>query len=308
LPNPPRVSVIMPNYNKEKYIGPAIQSVLNQTFRDFELIVVDDASTDGSSLAIQTYVDRDSRVRLVENTRNQGVGAAMNSGIKLSKGPCIAFLGSDDVLSPRKLELQVDALDKEPNPTVIYCDWWSMDQDGKVLSADWVKPHAKDGMLFEELLKENFIIANAVIMVPSVCFEKVGLFDPLLVSGQDYDLVLKLARNYPFKFILESLYGYRIHSDNSVRRLRRRSYYGYKAEVVNRHLIQNSTALTIETRTYVKRKVFLLYVASRQYRKILRSGLSSWETFRLLVSLPLRTRRNKEIIAEEAVLDSGHGR
>jgi glycosyltransferase involved in cell wall biosynthesis len=132
----PRVTVITPNYNHAPYLPQRLDSVLEQTFRDFELIVLDDASTDGSRAVIEAYAARAPGVRTIFNARNSGsTFKQWNLGLSCAKGEYIWFAESDDYADPALLETLVDRLDRHPNVGLAMCQSWMIDQDGKVLQS-----------------------------------------------------------------------------------------------------------------------------------------------------------------------------
>ncbi|MDD7280683.1 MAG: glycosyltransferase family 2 protein [Erysipelotrichaceae bacterium] len=137
--NNPLVSIIMPTYNCEKYVEEAIQSVINQTMEDWELIVIDDASSDDTYSIIKEF--NDSRIHIYKNEENLGVAKTRNKGMDLSKGKYIAFLDSDDIWLETKLEKQLE-LAKETNADLIYCSYMILYQDGS--EKPFIVPHSAD--------------------------------------------------------------------------------------------------------------------------------------------------------------------
>jgi len=148
----PRVSVIMPAYNAASSIARSVDSVLAQTHRDLELIIVDDASTDGTTALIERYANRDARVRPLLQARNAGVAAARNAGIAAASGAYIAFLDSDDWWHPRKLELSLAQM-QSAGARVSYSAYQRISEDGRVLSH--VNPPAT--LTHADMLRSNFI-------------------------------------------------------------------------------------------------------------------------------------------------------
>lgn len=145
----PRVSIIMPAYNAQAYIGQAIESALAQTFPDWELIVVDDCSTDDTAACVQSYSD--SRIRYLKNEKNSGAAQSRNRAIEAGRGEYVAFLDSDDVWLPFKLEAQIRQLDA--GASISYGAYYRIAADGKLLSTVNV-PHA---LRYRDMLKSNFI-------------------------------------------------------------------------------------------------------------------------------------------------------
>jgi glycosyltransferase involved in cell wall biosynthesis len=195
----PKVSVIIPTYNRLPMLKEAMDSVLTQKIEDLELIVVDDGSTDGTTEKIKQY---GGRVKLLQHSENRGVSAARNRGILRSSGKYIAFLDSDDLWMKGKLKIQVAFLDDNPHYPLCYTDeiW--------VRKGKRVNPklkHAKySGWIFEKCLPLCIISPSSVIMRKTL-FSKVGLFDEALPVCEDYDFWLRVSARFPVFFIHRKL-------------------------------------------------------------------------------------------------------
>lgn len=210
----PKVSVIMPVYNGEKYIEQAIDSVLSQSFRDFELIVVDDGSTDRSAEIVGSY--RDTRVRYVTNPCNLGLAAARNRGIEVSNGEYLAWLDCDDISLPNRLLKQVALLDEYPN--IGLCGTWVRTL-GLESEQVWQYPtnpsFVRSRMLFDDPL------ATSAAMVRRDCLSAEDLrFDARFPLAEDYDLWERVSRTNGVCNIAEVLTVYRIHP-NQISKIRR---------------------------------------------------------------------------------------
>lgn len=198
----PNVSVIIPTYNRAHLLGRAIRSVLNQTYQDFELIIVDDGSSDNTDELVKSFDDI--RIRYLKHKKNRGGAAARNTGIKAAKGKYIAFQDSDDEWLPEKLEKQMKVFeDAPPEVGVVYTGFYRL-QNGKKTYIPSSKVNPKEGYIFNSLLKGNFVTTQAVL-VKRECFDKAGIFDENLPRLQDWELFLRISRHYHFKFINEPL-------------------------------------------------------------------------------------------------------
>jgi glycosyltransferase involved in cell wall biosynthesis len=212
----PLVSVVMPNLNKGKYIEDAIESVLSQTLADFELLVVDNGSEDSSLVSIERFCRRDPRVRLLRESR-RGVGYALNTGIKSADGEFVTLLASDDICHSGRLSQQVKLLE-ERGTAICYSEGWIIDDEGAPTGQLYNRDVAKlpqsgsEGSIFHEIIRENFIIGGSV-MASRKCLEDEP-FDTSLTVAEDWDLWVRLARRFPFYYISQPLYGYRVHSGN----------------------------------------------------------------------------------------------
>jgi len=195
----PKVSVIIPTYNRREMVKEAIGSVLDQGVEDLELIVVDDGSTDGTAEEIRGY---GGRVRLFRHEQNRGVSAARNRGILHAKGKYIGFLDSDDLWVKGKLKDQVAFLDENPQYPLCYTDEIWIRRGRRV---NPMRKHAKySGWIFEKCLPLCIISPSSALMRRSL-FSKVGLFDEALPVCEDYDFWLRVSARFPIFFIEKKL-------------------------------------------------------------------------------------------------------
>jgi glycosyltransferase involved in cell wall biosynthesis len=203
------VSVVIPCYNQGRYLCEAIRGVLCQTYRDFEIIVVDDGSTDNTR-----EVAAQNPVRYVVQ-RNQGLSAARNRGILEANGEYFVFLDADDRLLPDGIRAGVHALDERPECAFAYGDYREIDADGNVLfeSSRSLRP-ATD---YQTLLKSNCIEMHATVIYRRNAFEEAGTFDPCLKACEDYDMYLRIARRMPICHFDALVAEYRIHQGNMSR-------------------------------------------------------------------------------------------
>lgn len=155
----PFVSVVMPSYNAEKYISEAIQSVIAQTYENWELLIIDDCSTDSTANIVKQFSDVDSRITLYSNPKNMGVALTRNKGMNLAKGSWIALLDSDDVWHKDKLEKQLVAAENT-GADIIYCSYSLMDKNGEHLS-DFIVPERTS---YDDMLRKNVIGCSTVFM------------------------------------------------------------------------------------------------------------------------------------------------
>lgn len=200
---PPRVSVILPAWNREALVGRAIESVLAQTMGDLELIVVDDASTDGTAAAVEAHAARDPRVRLVRSPGNLGGGGARNLGVAHARSGLIAFQDSDDRWLPEKLERQLAALAAEPGAALCYCGslYWGEARTYYIPEPGFGR---FSGDMSVELLRGNSTSTQTVLMHRAL-FDAAGGFDPAFRRYQDWDLMIRLAQATRFAFVAEPL-------------------------------------------------------------------------------------------------------
>lgn len=208
----PKVSVIIPTYNRATFLQAAVESVLRQTFQDFEVIVVDDASRDRTAEVIESFTD--ARIRYIRHDINKGQGVTRNAGIKHASGEYIALLDDDDEWLPEKLEKQVRLLESRPDDVgMVYTGFRKIDAStGKVIAE--VIPE-KRGYIFREMCMRNWIGTCSTVLVRRSCLEAAGWFDEGLASGADYDLWLRISRDFEIACIREPLVLYAVH-DGSI--------------------------------------------------------------------------------------------
>ena len=216
----PLVSVIIPSYNYEEYISEAIESVLNQTFDDFELIIIDDASEDNSKKIIQLFDKKSIKIRSFFHKKNKGLAKTVNECIKKAKGKYISYFSSDDIWFKEKLEKQLEILEKDED-LLVWSEGLIIDAQGNFTGELFTQMHSalnrkKSGDIFAELLKNNYICGLSLI------YKKENLKDirrdEHLKYLSDYKFLVDLAKEYKFYYIPEPLVMYRIHGRNAISR------------------------------------------------------------------------------------------
>lgn len=192
----PLVSVLISVYNGEKTIRETIQSILDQTFQDFEIVIINDGSTD-STLEIVNRI-QDSRIK-VFSYPNAGLNASRNRGISHASGEYVSFIDADDLWTADKLEGQLKALQENPNAAVAYSWTDYIDENSQFLRPG---PHHNfTGDVFAKLLLADFIGSGSNPLIRKSAFAEVGNFDESIKGGQDWDMWLRLARRYPFAVV-----------------------------------------------------------------------------------------------------------
>lgn len=213
--NEPLVSVVMPTYNHAGFIKEAVDSVLNQSYRNLELIIIDNYSEDKTADIIGSY--KDQRIKYLKFRNNGIIAASRNYGIQQAGGKYVAFIDSDDVWLPAKLTLQVAALETGGGPRGIsFCKF-------KVISPDTAdhekimgpKSPVLPERLYERLIKANFIVSSSTVVLKKA-LDEVGLFDehPDLRCSEDFDLWLRITRKYKTAYVDEVAGIYRMHAAN----------------------------------------------------------------------------------------------
>jgi len=222
----PKVSVIIPAYNRADSLSAAIESVLCQTYRNLEVVIVDDGSTDNTAEVVAGI--KDPRVRYLRSNTRGGASAARNFGMERQREDYIAFQDSDDVWFPEKLEKQMRLFAQDPEVDVVYCALWRTEfgvreciplKDGRHMGGD----------VFDEMLKGN-LVSTATAVVKRKCFDAMGMFDTSLTSLEDWDLFIRMAASFNFGFINEPLVESMVRQD-SITADRVNWYNGYAAVI-----------------------------------------------------------------------------
>jgi glycosyltransferase involved in cell wall biosynthesis len=206
-PKKPKISVIMSIYNGEKYLREAIESILNQTFTDFEFIIVNDGSTDNSLEIIQSYDDK--RIKIINNEKNIGLTKSLNKAIKQARGEYIARQDADDISLPNRFEEQLKYFEEHPEVALLGTSVYLIDENGKILGKHIVlaKPGIKD------LFNGNQFNHGSVMFKKDVADDSGG-YNELFRYVQDYELWLRIAKYYEVRNLTQILYKLRSHDEN----------------------------------------------------------------------------------------------
>lgn len=223
----PKVSIIMPVYNGEKFLREAIESILSQTFTDFEFIIINDGSTDNSLKIIKEYVDKDKRIKIIDQ-KNTGIIGALNNGLKISSGEYIVRIDADDISLPERLEKQINCLEKEE---AYLCGSWAniIDENGHNTNKKLNYPPR-----FWQEIKKYLIRGNPFIH-PSVIFsreiyekekDKNGNLYKNYKHIEDYELWTRIVPKYKSVNLQEYLIEYRIHPEQITKK------FNYKMKIL----------------------------------------------------------------------------
>ena len=206
----PELSIIMPLFNNERYVGQAIQSLLSQSYTDFELFVVDDASNDKILQIVKSFSD--SRIRILHNHQNQGIVYSRNKGLEVAKGSFIAPFDSDDVAMPEKFGKQIDFLKTHPEYGMIGSWAKQINEEGKLLKTKW-KLDAAPQNIPSILLFRNYFVQSAVVLRRECIPE--GGYKPGYDIVEDYAMWFDVSQKNKVGNFPEYLIQYRIHSQSS---------------------------------------------------------------------------------------------
>lgn len=209
----PTVSVVIPAYNgASRYLEQAMGSVLNQTFPDFELIVVDDASTDDTGRLVSQFP----RARYVRRAENGGQATTRNTGAAIAKGEFLAFLDQDDLWEPMFLELTVPLLHANSKAALIHCDGYQVSEGNEILEYDAAMKHTAS---ITQMLRGGHDVGTSGSLFRRSCFDSVGGYDDALWVWEDIDLAIRLFQRYPVIHLPKPLYRHRLYARNVSRNI-----------------------------------------------------------------------------------------
>lgn len=250
----PTVSVIIATYNRAHYICDAIDSVLAQTYKDYEIIVVDDGSTDNTKEMLDKY---NGKIRYTYQA-NSGVSAARNLGVNLSKGQYLAFLDSDDMWLPEKLEKQMEAI-KEDGVGLVHTSKYMVDSNGN-FTGD-IRPLYPAKNIYDLINNHNICMS---VLAKKDLVIKAGMFDEGISGSEDKDLWIRMAKLSKITFLKEPLIKYRVHPDNTCNDSEK--LYDGHVKTFNKLLKDNSIKLD---KTLLKKRLAQEYylLAREKYKK-----------------------------------------
>ena len=203
----PTVSVVIRVFNCERYIGQAIESVLTQTFQDFEMVIVDDASTDGTETILQTFAQRDERIRISKNETNQGPVRTMNIGLRHARGEFVAVQDADDVSLPHRLETQVNFLRANSQIALVGGGAYYIDEESEEIKVvNWGHKGPKEA---KQGLQEGYFFIHSSVMFRQKCIEAIGFYDEFFLYAHDYDMLIRMANTFDIVYYKEPLVKFR---------------------------------------------------------------------------------------------------
>lgn len=216
----PKVSILLTCYNHIRFLPECLESILAQTYQDFEIIAIDDGSKDGTR---EWLAARPEPIKRIFNEKNLGTYGSLNRALAEATGEFIAVLNDDDVWAPTKLERQLELFAAHPKVGLVHTDGGFIDGEGKPISGSplgFEFPRTETGDVLLDLLYQNKIIASAVL-VRRECFEQLGGFNPAYFGSGDWEMWLRIAEQFEVGFVAEPLTFYRVHGANASHKLDR---------------------------------------------------------------------------------------
>lgn len=218
----PLVSVVVPVYNGEEYLEESLESILGQTYDNLEVLVMDDASTDGAPAILQSFAERDDRVRYERQPSNRGIFGNINDGIALARGDYVAIHHSDDVYDREILAVEVAYLDRHPDVGAVFCTDIFIDQSGTEFGRLELPPEIRaaevlsDAAVVNGILRhQNVFIRGGTSLIRNAVYEEVGNFDDAYSLRADLHMWLRISRRFPIAILDRPLVRYRTHAENS---------------------------------------------------------------------------------------------
>jgi len=269
LGSPPAVSVLMPVYNTEKYVAEAVDSILAQTFGDFEFVIVNDGSTDGTLRILEEYAARDQRIVLLSRP-NTGMTRALNDGLAVCRGEFIARMDADDISESNRLEVQIAYLQQHPDVVVVGADYRVIDEKGRVFSL--MRHATSHSQIVDKLFCGSCSINHPSVVVRKAAIEAVGGYDERYVYGQDYDLWLRLSEKGVLANLDHFLMRYRHHecsiTGGSIQKYCEDSRNAWRAAVVRRnlHSLQEPTFRPWRANRQIDTYTFMRHRAKSAFR------------------------------------------
>jgi glycosyltransferase involved in cell wall biosynthesis len=227
------VTVVIPSFNRANSIGNALESVLSQTHSNWIALVVDDGSVDDTRQVVQSYSRKDSRIRLLQNHRAKGAQGARNTGIEAANTAWVAFLDSDDRYLALSLEMRLKCA-ADTGMDVVHSSCLTINSSGKNLMPVEIPPLA--GNVYRDLLIMPGPMFQG-LLVRKGAMEQIGLLDESLVSYQEWDTSIRLAKHFPFAYVTEPTFSYMINSADAISRNKLRSAIGYE-HILKKHFAE----------------------------------------------------------------------
>ncbi len=211
----PLVSFVIPNHNEERYIAAALESILAQTYTNFECIVVDDGSSDKSPEILKEYAARDSRIKILTNEKNLRICKTLNRGIEAARGKYIVRMDGDDICYPTRLERQVQFMEDPQNKNVGVCGSYVdiIDKNGDVIGA---KQFPTADLEIRKAFWFRNPLQHSTTIIRKECFDTFGMYDDNFVYVEDLELWMRFGQKFELRNIPERLVQYRLHGENAV--------------------------------------------------------------------------------------------
>lgn len=225
----PLVSVVMSVFNDDKYVKRAIESILNQTLKNIEFIIINDASWDNSLKTIRSYMRKDKRIKLINNAKELKLAPSLNLGVSFAKADLIARMDPDDISSPDRLEIQYHYLNKHPKIAVVGTNLSIINENKKEI---WVREYPTNSEEIKKTMLRYAPFAHPSVMVRKKVFKEFGGYDPKMKLCEDIDFWFKIGTKYDFGNIPKKLVQYTLSKKSGTHRnIRRTEILGFQIKL-----------------------------------------------------------------------------
>jgi glycosyltransferase involved in cell wall biosynthesis len=265
-----KVTVILPAFNAEKHIEEAIESVLNQTFTDLELLIIDDGSNDGTGDIVKKYKEKDQRVISIISHTNEGVVRSLNKGLEISSSDFIARIDADDIWTNEKLERQMRHLNEDEDLYMSATAKININDKGEVRKGDKYPQIFEYQEIKQNILKRNIFCHSSVVFRRDI-LNTVGYYNESFVNSEDYEYWIRIIDRHRVEILPDPMVFYRLSKDTiSYNRIKEQRYYAIKAKRMGRRLYRRSfihLIYTAEDLLYILIPDFI-YRLRKNYRNL----------------------------------------
>lgn len=230
----PKISVVMPCHNSIAYLNQAIESILNQTYYDFEFVIVDDASADETWESLQLYVQKDKRIKIFHNKVNLGIAATRNFGLSQTSGEYYVVMDHDDISLPQRFERELSFLERNKDYAVVGCQVEVIDENSRIVG---VRKYKISNTEIFSIISLKSPLCNPATMIRKACLMEFNGYDVNFSGSEDYDMWFKLATKYKLANLDETLFQYRI-SQKQMKTRSVRKLLEYTQEIKKKWIFQ----------------------------------------------------------------------
>lgn len=199
------ISVVLPTYNGSKYIKQSIESIINQTYKEWELIVIDDCSTDDTNKIVQEYTLKDNRIKLYKNETNKRLPASLNTGFAKTSGEYLTWTSDDNIYKENAFEKMIEYFQLNSDVGFVFSNMTIIDENGNIKQKNSYIPSSMEEIKYKNIVGASFMYKREV-------YKTIGDYDTSKFLIEDYDYWLRISRKFKIRFINDSLYFYRTHS------------------------------------------------------------------------------------------------
>ena len=244
-----KVSIVLPVYNGEKYLPRAIESILSVSYRNYELIIIDDCSTDKSNQIAKSYAEMDARIKVYRNRQNKKLPKSLNAGFRMAKGNLFTWTSDDNILRPEAIEEMVHIFEKKADVDFVYADVIPIDGYGNVKSKAYLNGEIEDIYVFNPIM--------ACFLYKRKIHERLGGYDSKVFLSEDYDYWIRTYENgFKMYHLKEKLYYYRVHNSSlTTKKLREHAIISLKLlskNLIKEKKMSNKMRIVSEMKNYVE--------------------------------------------------------